>query len=110
MKDTWFLVMQRPLTLAAMPLTSMGPLGRAGAAGFGGAGAGSPCSPWPWSPGDREAASSREKARRGFMKVFRELNMGRMPQFLPEFSHGAGGLQAGKAGKRGLDGRNRMAR
>jgi hypothetical protein len=44
------------------------------------------------------------------MKVFRELNMGRMPQFLPEFSHGAGGLQAGKAGKRGLDGRNRMAR
>ena len=27
MKETWFLVMTWPLTLAAMPLTSMGPPG-----------------------------------------------------------------------------------
>jgi hypothetical protein len=26
MKETWFLVMTRPLTFAAMPLTSIGPL------------------------------------------------------------------------------------
>ena len=70
----------------------------------GGGGAGARCLDvgfhlgWERSPGRRVAASTRERARRGFMNVVSGMDIGRRSQYRGEFSHGAGGLQAGKPG------------